>query len=133
MPGKKQCDDGNDHKFKMIGETGWFDEDLCREVEVDNDDKTIEGGFSDRDSEYEYDEVIEDDLLLFDEDDLTTFVYHSNYYLQNPDAVHFEGFDEKRIQKTKKLLSEKSDGRYRDLNNDQVIFEQIPTSIQTFI
>ena len=87
---------------------------------------------SDGGSDYEQDddEVLLDEVLEFDEDDVVSFVDRANYFLNDPQSTEFVGMDAIKAEKTKKLLSEKSDGRYRNLTNDQELFDQILTSIQ---
>ena len=70
-----------------------------------------------------------DEALEFD-DDVCDFVDRANYYLHTPKSTKSIGMDTEKSQTTKKLPSEKSDDRYRNLSSDLELFDQILTSVQ---
>jgi hypothetical protein len=117
--------------FQTIAQTNFFDKTICHfieEVEDDTDEDPMSDGGSDYEEEEE--EVLHDEVLEFDDDDVVSFVDRANYFLHDPQSAEFFGMDATKATQTKKLLSEKSDGRYRTLTNDQQLFDQILTSIQ---
>ena len=68
--GEKQSDKTKNHAFKMIAQTGLFDERLCSLI--DDDENTDEDEISDDRLDYEVDgdDVMVDEVLEFDEDDV---------------------------------------------------------------
>ena len=72
-------------------------------------------------------------IFEFDENSVGSFVNRANYFLNDPQSAEFIGMDATKGENTRKLLSEKSDGRYRNLTNDQELFNQILTSMQQLL
>ena len=102
----------------MIAQTVLFDETWC--VFIDGDKDTDEDEMSDGGSDYGEDgeDGMVDEVLKFDEDDVGSFASRANYFLDDPKSVKFIGMNAVKSEDTKNLLSEKSDGRHRNLSTD---------------
>ena len=82
-----------------------------------------------------YDECIEerDEELFFDIDDTAGFSQRSSYFINNPNDAQFEGFTAKRLEEVRTMISKRGSDRYRCPVKDEVLLNQILTSIEQYL
>ena len=109
----------------MLGEVDCSEDgmsaDVMEEVEdmvEDDEEEDNEEYFTEDDDEYSEEHEEEDDVLEFEEDDTKMFSDRASYFAANPSATSFVGFTEDQNNKTRAMISNKADGRYRDMNDD---------------
>ena len=71
--------------------------------------------------------------LDFDQDDTKMFSNRATYFAADPSAASFDGFTAEENEKAKQMISNKADGRYRDIVHDKDMYEQIYAAVEPFL
>jgi hypothetical protein len=122
------------------GEVDMMEIERCVEVDEVNDVSVVdvveeeeEDYFTEDDDDYREEDEEEDDILDYDEDDTQKFMNRATYFSADPSAALFDGFTAEQNKKAKEMISNKADGRYRDMVKDKDMFDQIFVAVEPFL